>query len=336
MNIHTASYGSDQTGLISGYLISPEAATRAVNAAEAVEWLAMAADSDPGFVWLHFNLAHAGAEKWIKQYLTLSEPFYEALHTGSRSTRIEQVEGKLIAVINDVLYKFSFDAAEVSTLWLSVDSRALISVRRHPLRSIDQLRASVRAGESFRSTLELLVHLFRNQGDVLVQIVRDITTRVDSIEDLMLTGRSDPKRVDLSALRRVLVKLRRVLAPEPAALFRLLHHPPPWIAEADVLELRQATEEFSAVLSDMTALQERIKLLQEEIAAQINEQTNHSLFTLTTVTVLALPINMVAGLLGMNVGGVPLAQSEHGFLIVFAIVATATAIAAHLAFRARR
>jgi Mg2+ and Co2+ transporter CorA len=38
----------------------------------------------------------------------------------------------------------------------------------------------------------------------------------------------------------------------------------------------------------------------------INEQNNRSLFVLTTVTVLALPINIIAGLLGMNVGGIPL------------------------------
>ena len=64
----------------------------------------------------------------------------------------------------------------------------------------------------------------------------------------------------------------------------------------------------------MGMLQERIKLLQEEIAAQVNENNNRSVFILTMVTVLALPINIVAGLLGMNVGGMPLAQHEHGFL----------------------
>ena len=42
---------------------------------------------------------------------------------------------------------------------------------------------------------------------------------------------------------------------------------------------------------------------------------------------LSLPINIVAGLLGMNVGGVPLAQHAHGFWIVVAIVATITAVA---------
>jgi zinc transporter len=52
--------------------------------------------------------------------------------------------------------------------------------------------------------------------------------------------------------------------------------------------------------------------------------------------VLALPINIVAGLLGMNVGGLPLAQDRHGFWLVVALVASITTLAAWLVVRSRR
>ena len=90
------------------------------------------------------------------------------------------------------------------------------------------------------------------------------------------------------------------------------------------------------MIQDMHSLQERITLLQEEIAAQVNEQNNRSLFVLTTVSVLALPINIIAGLLGMNVGGIPLAQSPHGFLVIVIIVASFTVIAGYWAFGRNR
>ena len=109
-----------------------------------------------------------------------------------------------------------------------------------------------------------------------------------------------------------------------------MHCPLAWGAEGDVQEMRQSTEEFSVVLSDMASLQERIKLLQEEIAASVNEQNNRSLYVLTIVTLLALPINIIADLLGMNVGGIPLAQHDVGFWIVAAIVATFNVIAVWL------
>jgi zinc transporter len=168
-----------------------------------------------------------------------------------------------------------------------------------------------------------------------VRIVREATVQVDAIEDALLVGRLQRKRFDLGKLRRVLVRLQRLLAPDPGPLFRLMRLPPPWLNSQDLEELRQATEEFTLIIRDLSELQERIKLLQEEIAAQLNEQTSRSLFTLTVVTVLALPINIAAGLLGMNVGGIPLAQDPHGFYIIVALIATFTVLAGWFAFRKR-
>jgi zinc transporter len=181
----------------------------------------------------------------------------------------------------------------------------------------------------------LLTHLLRDQADVLIGIVRDAVEKVDMIEDALLAGRLNRKRMNLGALRRVLVRLQRLMAPEPAALFRLLQRPPGWITEEDVQDMRQSSEEFSAVLVDMASLQERIKLLQEEVAAMINEKNSRSLYTLTIVTVLALPINITAGLFGMNVGGIPLAANESGFWLIVGVVALFTVAGVWLLLRER-
>ncbi|MES2069687.1 MAG: transporter [Pseudomonadota bacterium] len=336
MQIDNLSYGSDQSGLICGYVFEPGKPGSALHADAVLSWLHTRQDSNDGsFIWLHFNLANVATEKWLHEHGRLPEEFYEALHEGSRSTRIEHANNSLIAVVNDVLHDFAFEASDIATLWLCVDQHIMISSRRKPLQSVDRLRNAVNHGELFQSPTELLIHLLRDQADVLIGIVRNAIKRVDDIEDHLLADRLNPKRAKLGELRRVLVRLQRLLAPEPAALFRLLQKPPAWVAESDVQELRQSTEEFAVVLSDMASLQERIKLLQEEIAASVNEQNNRSLFVLTIVTVLALPINIIAGLFGMNVGGIPLAQHESGFWIVVAIVATFTVIAGWLAFRGR-
>lgn len=67
----------------------------------------------------------------------------------------------------------------------------------------------------------------------------------------------------------------------------------------------------------------------------LNEQNNHILFPLTMVTVLALPINIVAGFFGMNVGGIPFADDPEGFWIMLVLVASFTFLAGHWAFRKR-
>jgi zinc transporter len=333
-------YGADSSGLICGFQFTAGGQGAPVDAQQALQWLAQqnapASDAQAGFVWLHFNLAHSMTDKWLRDNLQLSEVFHESLKAGSQSTRVELDDDMLVAVVNDVHYDFAFEPSDISTMWLSVGPRLVVSARLQPLRSIDRLRDAVKKGAPLRSSVDLLVHLMHDQGDVLVSIVRTTTTSVDAIEDKLLSGRLETKRANLGALRRLLVRLQRLLAPEPAALFRLLKLPPDWMDEEDVEDLRQSTEEFNVALSEMAALQERIKLLQEEIAGRVAEANNRSLYVLTIVTVLALPINIIAGLFGMNVGGIPLAGSPHGFLMVVAIIITFTLIAAWIAFRQPR
>ncbi|OYW17859.1 MAG: magnesium transporter CorA, partial [Planctomycetales bacterium 12-60-4] len=159
----------------------------------------------------------------------------------------------------DVLFDFTFDAAAVGTTSLCIEPRWLVSARLRPLRSVDHLRAAVRGGQAFRSPVELLAHLLQDQAGVLADILRQSTLRVDEIEDRFLANRTSASRTELGALRRVLVRLQRLLAPEPAALFRLLNRPPGWITTEDVGDLRQAAEEFSASVGDSAVLVERVK-----------------------------------------------------------------------------
>jgi zinc transporter len=327
-------YGSDKNGLVWAYQFAPGMAPCEIDSESITNWLAAPAGADSsGFVWLHFSLSNTGAERWLRQSLQLPDGFYESLRESVGSTRLEQAGDALVAVIHDVMFDTSFDSSSVSTVTLGVTPRLVVSARLRPLRSVDRLRAAVRAGQTFRSTAELLAHLLRDQAEVLVEIVRRSTSRVDAIEDRLLANRVSISRAELSTLRRTLVRLQRLLAPEPAAMFRLLSKPAGWVKEEDQRDLRQAAEEFSAAVADATALAERVKLLQEELIAQVNEQTGRTLFVLTIVTVLALPINLIAGLFGMNVGGIPFSQVPHGFVVVVGGTILMTASLAYLAYR---
>jgi zinc transporter len=100
--------------------------------------------------------------------------------------------------------------------------------------------------------------------------------------------------------------------------------------------MRQAAEELSSSVSDCAGLVERVRLLQEEASAAIDEQTNRTLFILTGVTVVALPMTIIPGFLGMNVGGIPLREQPGGFWIVVAFVLGLAAFGTFLLVRSRR
>jgi zinc transporter len=337
LDVPEASYGSDRHGLIWAYRFAPGAPARELDAQAAADWLAAPGPRGAdGFLWLHFAVSNVASTRFLKEHLALPDLFYELMQAGAGSTRLEQDGPRLIAQLHDVLFGTGLEESHASAVTLCLEPGVLVTARRRPLRSVDRLRAAVKSGQPFRSSADLLGQLLRDQAEVLADIVRQVSARIDAIEDQLLESKVRASRRELGQLRRLLVRLQRLLAPEPAALFRLLSRPPAWIGEEDVQDLRQAAEEFSAAVGDSSSLAERVKLIQEELAALVNEQTGRTLFTLTVVTVMALPINLVAGLFGMNVGGVPLANEPHGFFVVVATLVAATGLIAWLAWRRPR
>src|SRR5213082_230815 len=334
-NIEPAS-GSDQDGPIWGLHFVPNHPARSITSGAAVEFLTAPGPAPPDeFLWLHFSLSNAASEPWLRRYLTLPDAFYESLQSDLDATHLEQDGDALVARIHDVLFDFTFDVP-VATTTLCVKPRVLVSAHIRPWRSIDQLRTAVQGGQIFRSPIEILARLLRDQASVLVDIVRKSKRQVSPMERQLLAKRISVSRSELGSLRRMLVRLQRLLAPEPAAFFRLLSRPPDWIGEKELQNLQQAAEKFSTTISDTAALVERVKQLQEELAALVSEQTNRTLFLLTMVTVLALPINLVAVLFGMNVGGIPLAQHPYGFFFVVGPVLALTAFLAYWGLGRRR
>src|SRR5215475_1121299 len=312
--------GSEQAGPIWGYHFVPNQPARSITSEEAVQFLTASGPCPPNeFLWLHFSLSNEASEPWLRRYVTLPDTFYESLQSDVDATHLEQDADSLVARIHDVLFDFTFDAP-VATTSLCVKPRVLVSAHARLWRSFDQLRTAVQAGQIFRSPVEILARLLRDQANVLVDIVRKAKKRMSPMEEQLLAKRVFVSRSELGSLRRMLVRLQRLLAPEPAAFFRLLSRPPDWISPDQLQNLQQAAERFSSAIGDTAALVERVKQLQEELAAFVNEQTNRTLFVLTLVTVLALPINLIAGLFGMNVGGIPLAAHGHGFFIVVGIL----------------
>jgi zinc transporter len=215
-NIHPTS-ASNEDGPIWGYHFVPNQPAQPIPSEAAVQCLTAPGPGLPDeFIWLHFSLSNAASEPWRRRYLTLPDTFYKSLHSDIDSTHLEQDADSLVARIHDVLFDFTFDAP-VATTSLCIKPRVLVSAHVRPWRSIDQLRAAVQAGQVFRSPIEILSRLLRDQARVLVDIVRKATRRVDPMEERLLAKRVSVSRSKLGSLRRMLVRLQRLLAPEPAA-----------------------------------------------------------------------------------------------------------------------
>jgi hypothetical protein len=76
-------------------------------------------------------------------------------------------------------------------------------------------------------------------------------------------------------------------------------------------------------------------LVQEEIAGRLTEATNRNLFLLSIVTTTLLPITLITGIFGMNVGGLPWVKDPGGFWWVMGVIGVGVVVTLALLRRRR-
>ncbi|HYC05104.1 MAG TPA: CorA family divalent cation transporter [Azospirillaceae bacterium] len=308
------------TDLICGYVLEPNGGlTRLKPGAPPPQ----ATAEGEGLLWLHFNLSSIRARSWIEQQSGLPEVVREILLDAEDTrTRVEPVGDALVAVLSDMHYDFDYDPSDIGTLRLYLDRNRVVSCRRHPLKAVDRLRLGLERGERYDTTAELFAELLDKLADTLGEVVGKLSEEVDDIEEDILAERFLDHRVKLGKVRRLAVRLRRHIVPQRQALAKLVAgRRLPWLSDEDMVRLRDASETLGGVILDLDSTQERAKLLQDELASRLTEETNRTLFVLSLVTVLFAPLTFVTGVFGMNVAGLPGLHAPSAFWWVMLLMA---------------
>ena len=76
---------------------------------------------------------------------------------------------------------------------------------------------------------------------------------------------------------------------------------------------KDTTEALGEIVGDLDAIQERAKLLQEELAGRALEETNRNMVILSVVTAVFMPVTLITGIFGMNVAGLPGLEDGSAF-----------------------
>jgi zinc transporter len=307
--------GADR-GLICGYQLQASGPAREVTADGIVQALAQ----PDQVTWLHFNLSDARARRWLLDAAFVPTALREVLQEHDENRRVEATDGGLLLVISDFTYEDESDPSEVAALWCYAGPRLLITARLHAIKSADELRLRMRSGISAASGIELATQLLDIRTARIKQLAGNMTGQLDDIEDEILAGNIEQQREQLGRSRRLCARLRRQFAPERADIGRVLHrsaHPLP-DAERGVLE--STVEGLAFAIEEIAEIYERAKLLQEELASRLAENTGRNLYVLSLLTAVLLPMTLVTGVFGMNVAHLPAANSF--WLVMLLILAS--------------
>ena len=216
-------------------------------------------------------------------------------------------------------------------LWITGD--AVVSAQLRRLMAVGDVWDSAMRGQGPVRTGDLVARLALRLADRAEPVIAGLNERIADIEDQVDQGPWAVSRADLADVRRMAIKLRRHIAPQRDALSTFEIEDLPWINHADRSRLREAVERVTRLSEELDAIRDRAQVVQDQIMEHRSEVMNHQMLILSVVAAIFLPLGLLTGLLGINVGGMPGENDPRAFWIVTAGI-VAVGLALYWIFRA--
>jgi zinc transporter len=271
------------------------------------------------FLWAHVDLVDRRSGIWLTQ-LGLSADLCKFLMSDD-VRQMADYEGQIIfGTIAEPSEETQHYKSRHGLLRFIVSKSWIITGRFHPLNAVEALKASVERGElvsgPFAIMEKLITHFYRQLQDEAGKVL----SAIDYIEDLVIESGGTHSSTKVASIRRTTANILRQIAQ-----YRHVQHdlsnilPRLNYSEKHIETAQDYVERFDALRVDFQSLQDRARLVKDEIASNLAMEMNQSLYLLSLMSALLLPPSVIFGLFGINVGGLPWLNHPLGFTIVVLI-----------------
>ncbi|TPK45436.1 hypothetical protein FJ492_09810 [Mesorhizobium sp. B2-5-4] len=286
-----------------------------------------------GWVWLHVDLVDQRAHSWVSRTCDLPASANAILEGHEDSPALAHEGGVVHGISADLHSEIARQSTTIGRLRFAVSERLLVTGRRHSLAAVEEVHEALAAGLRPATAFELfeaIVLAFCGGTSLRLAVA---TKRLDEVEDHLVTERLADERRRLKDVRRLAVSLHRPIS-ALAALFQDEDRSD-WKLSGGAHEiLRRLTTRLERLDREVVMVNDRARLLQDEVAAELADESNRSLKALAVMSALLLPGSLIVGMFGMNTAGLPLTQTPGGFELALLIAAGATGLFYWLLLRA--
>jgi zinc transporter len=303
----------DKQGLVHAFVLDGLGGARAISRQDLRDLHLAEQES----LWLHWDRSHAQAQDWLRRESGLSVFACDLLlEENTRPRMLPLPEHELLLFLRGVNLNPGAEPEDMVSLRIFADARRAISLRLRPLRATEELIAELMVGNGPKSASEVILSLAHYLTDKVENLVAELSEQVDEQEEKVdAEQRLVPDHAKLLHMRRRAASLRRFLAPQRDIYEQLARSQLPWFVAGDTDYWNELNNRLTRYLEELELSRERVNLVLEAENRRMDQRMNRSMYRFGVIAGVFLPLTFLTGLLGINVGGIPGAQSPYGFAI---------------------
>lgn len=278
-----------------------------------------------GLRWVHIPKPRHYVQEWLESNFDFHPLDYEDIYSRNQRPKVDRYDDYLFVVLQFPRFDRDRERLNVVELDLFVGPDYVITLPNNDLEPIDSLFARCRESEDVREGYFekgapfLLYKIVDHAVDASFPMLRKMGQKLEGIEDDIFEGKSDEIVRDISNAKQEIITFRRIVRPQRVA-FRDLERAMGVLGpeELDVYfdDVIDASERIWDTLENY---KEVVVGLEESNESVISHRTNDTLRVLTSITVIVLPMTLLASLFGMNVVFPGEGTGQAFWLIMFAM-----------------
>lgn len=270
-----------------------------------LSWDELSSSGETTSSWVHLHLDGSQTHDWLRNQSGLPSIVAEALLYEETRPRCTPIGNGLLVNLRGVNLNPGANPEDMVSVRMYVDKDRIVSVRRRRLMAVQDIRDKFSDGSGPWNSAQFLHEIGSGLLDRMGPVIADLDDAIDDLEDRVLSDTRATLRGELWQLRRQAISLRRYIAPQREAMARLVTERVDWIDTQTGQRLRETTDRITRFVEDLDAGRERAAIIQDELTTRLNEQMNRNMYVLSVIAAIFLPMTVITGLLGINVGGIP-------------------------------
>jgi magnesium transporter len=264
-----------------------------------------------GLRWVKIERPTALEAAWLEEHFDFHNLDLEDVLSRNQRPKIDEYPDYLFIVLHFPVFDRSVGRLNAAELDIFVGPDYLVTIPNQPLQPVEYLFERCRGKEEIRDQLfsrgsgYLLYRIVDDSFDYCFPMLRKIGNKLDALEaEIFEEERSEEIVRDLSNAKQEIINFRKVIRPQRTVLRDLENVKQRFLAPDMDLEIYfdDIVDSHERIWDMLENYKEVVEGLEDTNESVLSHRVNDILRVLTAISVIVLPLTLIASIWGMNVG----------------------------------
>jgi magnesium transporter len=292
-----------------------------------------------GLRWINIERPGPVDQAWLEEHFDFHPLDYEDVRSRNQRPKIDEYDDYLFIVLHFPVFDKQIGRLNGQELDIFMGPDYLITIPNAPLQPVEYLFERCRTNEEFREQMFskgpgfLLYKIVDDSFDYCFPMLRKIGGKLERLEEEIFLGRGDDVVRDLSNTKQEIINFRKVIRPQRTVLQDLERAKQKFLGDELDVYFDDVVDASERIWDMLENYKEVVEALEDTNESLISHRLNNVLRVLTSISVVILPLTLIASIWGMNVK-VPGEGSIHAFWVIMGVMLAV--LVSMLAFFRRR